>query len=632
MGRGPKGGGQGGGARLQAAVRQSADAVSASDTQAGRRLSLRTVLRAFRLARLPWAQVAATWVLIFVLGLVSLVVPKVTQWAIDGGMTGHSQEVLTRACAILLGLQLLLIVGGIGSGLLMNRMGQSSMHTLRCRVFEHMQSLSLDFYERREPGKIIARVTSDIDAVNELLRLLLTGLAQDFLKAIGITVIMFLMDWRLALMVHALLPAIIGIMVAFRRYSEGIFRRVRETLAGIATYLHETVTGIRVIKAFAREKVSQRIFAELTDGHASAQLAQGRLFGTLFPTMQFISSLSLVMIFWYGGSKLATGRIEVGAMVAFLMYSQMLFEPWRALTEFAASAQRAAVALDRIFEVLDEVPTVQDREGAQPLAPLEGEITFENVTFSYDGTVDVIEDVSLTARAGEVIALVGPTGAGKSTVVKLLCRLYEVEHGAIKLDGMDIREGTVTSLRRQVGMVPQDPFLFAGTLAENIAFGNPDADAERVRRAAEAARVSEFAARLPQGLDTPIHERGVRLSDGQRQLLSLARAIVSDAKVLILDEATSSVDLFTEASVQGALEEARAGRVTLVIAHRLATVRHADQIVVMDSGRIVSRGRHKQLLNTCRLYRSLYLRRFEDLSDEERLATEHQAIEARAGA
>jgi len=623
---------RGGGGRLQAAVKRSADAVSASDTQTGRRLSIRTVVRAFRLARMPWAIVACTWVLIFVLGAVSLVVPKVTQWAIDSGMIGQSGEVLVKACLVLLGLQILLMVGGVGSGLLMNRIGQASMHTLRCRVFEHMQSLSLDFYERREPGKIIARVTSDIDAVNELLRLLLTGLAQDFLKAVGITAIMFIWDWRLALMVHALLPAIIGIMLTFRRYSERIFRRVRETLAGIAAYLHETVTGIRVIKAFAREGVSQRIFAELTDGHATAQLAQGRLFGTLFPTMQFVSALSLVVIFWYGGTKLASGEIQLGSLVAFLMYSQMLFEPWRALTEFAASAQRAAVALDRIFEVLDEVPSVRDREGAQTLAPLKGQIAFENVTFSYDGADDVLNDVSLVARTGDVTAIVGPTGAGKSTIVKLLCRLYEVEHGAIKLDSVDIREGTALSLRRQVGMVPQDPFLFAGTLAENIAFGNPSADAERIRRAADAAKVTEFAAHLPDGLDTPIHERGVKLSDGQRQLLSLARAIVSDAKVLILDEATSSVDLFTEASVQAALEEARTGRVTFVIAHRLATVRHADQILVIDGGRIVARGKHKELLNTCRLYRSLYLRRFEDLSDEERLATEHQAVEARAGA
>lgn len=622
----PPGGG------VSAAVNRAARAASAPDS-GERRVSLRTIKRGLGLLRGRLGLCIGVTTISLALAAASLAGPKITRYAIDFGIvvqnpdgTTGNATVLVWACLLVLGLQIFGLVGGYAQGALFNRVGQGAMHDLRRRVFSHMQQLSIGFYERREPGKIIARVTSDIDSINEFMRMVLTGVLQDFLTAGGISVILFLMNWKLALLVHSVLPVIVIVMWAFRRYSEGVFRRIRETVAGISSYLHETVTGIRVIKAFARERVSRGIFQALSEENVEANMRQGRLFGALFPSIQFLGAVSTVMVFWYGGVLMLGGELTVGDAVAFLLYSTMLFEPWRNLGEMAASIQRASVALDRIHEVLDEEPTVRDRPGATPMAPLEREVSFENVCFSYDGVTRVLHDVSFTARVGEVVAIVGPTGAGKSTIGKLICRFYEVEEGRILFDGRDIRDSTLASVRGQVGVVPQDPFLFSGSIRDNIAYGRAEASPEEIAEAALVTRVAWFARDLPQGLDTPVHERGVKLSDGQRQLVSLARAIVSNARILLLDEATSSVDLLTEAVVQAALEDTRRGRVTFVIAHRLATVRKADSIIVLDHGRIVGRGRHPELMGSCDLYRRLYLRRFEDATEEERRALEREAV------
>ncbi len=441
------------------------------------------------------------------------------------------------------------------------------------------------------------------------------------------------MHWKLALIAHLVVPFASVTMWAFRKFGERIFRRIRETLAGISTYLHETITGIRVVKAFAREDVSRQVFAELTLESANAGIAQGRLFGTLFPVIQFLTVGTMVALLSYGALLVMRLELTRGELFAFYTYAMMLGEPWRSLAELAMTAQRSAVALDRIFEVLDEEPTVVDREGAVPLETLRSEIRFEDVHFAYSEDAEILHGVSFSARLGQVIAIVGPTGAGKSTIIKLLARLYDVTGGRITFDGVDIRDGTIESVRRQTGLVPQDPFLFAGTLAENIAYGRPEASREEIEHAADVTRVAAIAERLPNGLDTPVHERGVKLSEGERQLLSMARAIAADARILILDEATSSVDLFTEAVVQQALDRVRQRGVTFVIAHRLATVRSADRILVLEDGRVTGAGAHSDLMAGCPMYRNLYLRRFEDETEEERAARQKEtAIESRAEA
>lgn len=617
--------------RTKAAISQSAEQASASDTHPSRRLAWATFRRAMAMAEIPAGRAAVVVIAAILLAGSALASPRLEQWAIDSGIRGGDYGVIVSACLGLIAIAVFQLAMGSAQGVLANRLGQDAMDTLRRKVFAHMQGLSIGFYEKREPGKVIARVTSDIDAINELLRMVLTGLASDFLKGLGISVIMFATDWRLALLVHAVLPPIVCLIYGYRRYGERVFRRVRESLAGISSYLHESITGIRVIKAFSRERVSASVFGELTERYANASVSEVRLFAGLFPSIQFLHSAALVMIFWYGGALAAGGAMTLGAIWAFVRYSMMLFDPWRALADFAASAQRAAVALDRIMEVIDEDPQVTDAPDAIAIPPLADRIRMEHVSFSYDGRTPVLHDVTLEAKVGEVIALVGPTGAGKSTIVKLLARLYDVTDGRITFDGVDLRSATVGSVRGQIGMVPQDAFLFAGTLRENIAYGNPDAPPEVIEAAARAARVSEFAERYALGLDTPVHERGTKLSDGQRQLVSLARAIASGARVLILDEATSSVDLFTEEAVQEALEAARSGRVTFVIAHRLATVRNADEILVVEDGRILDRGTHAELMGSSGQYRALYLRRFGDVAlEEERKATAQAVAAARS--
>jgi ABC-type multidrug transport system fused ATPase/permease subunit len=618
--------------RTKQAIRESAEHVGASDTHPERRLRWSTLKRAVALAEIPLGPSIGLVVVAMLLAGSALALPLLEQWAIDQGITEQDYGIVVKACLALIGLAIFQLLAGGAQGIIANRLGQDAMDNLRRKVFAHMQRLSMGFYEKREPGKIIARVTSDIDAINELLRMILTGLFSDFLKGIGISIIMFAVSWKLALLIHATLPPILVLMWVFRRYSERVFRRVRESLAGISSYLHETVTGIRVIKAFSRERVSAGVFSELTEDYAQSAVNQVRLFAFLFPSIQLLHAVALVIVFWYGGVLAAQGAMTLGAIWAFVRYSLMLFDPWRALADFAASTQRAGVALDRIMEVMDEDPQVQDAPDATEMPPISERVRLENVDFSYDGKTSVLKDVSLEAEIGQVIALVGPTGAGKSTIVKLVARLYDVSDGRITFDGTDIRDATVKSVREQIGMVPQDAFLFAGTLRENIAYGNPGASDEEIEAAAKAARITEFSDHLPEGLETSIHERGVKLSDGQRQLVSLARAIAADTKVLILDEATSSVDLFTEEAVQEALEEARPGRITFVIAHRLATVRSADQILIIDDGRIMEQGTHDELMQKSSRYRSMYLRRFDDMTEEERRSTELQAADVQAGA
>ncbi len=615
-------------AKARSGAQREARAALASDSE-GRALSWSTLARSFQLLRGFGPACVTVFVLSLALAATTLWWPKIAQHAIDRGIRDASAAVLNRDSLLLVGLALFGVAGGYAQGLLFNGLGQAAMDRLRRRVFAHMQYLSIGFYERREPGKIISRITSDIDSVNELLRLALMGLAQDFLRAVGITVILFLMHWKMALMLHGVLPFIIVMLVTFRRFGERVFRRIRETVAGISTYLHESITGIRVVKAFAREQRNREVFAELTEENARANIAQGWLFGLLFPVVQILALVaSVVVVFWYGGLLLHRGELELGALLALYAYAGMLIEPWRSLSEMAANVQRAGVALDRIYEVLDEEPTVRDAEGAVTIPPVAREVRFEDVHFGYLEGKEILHGVSFVARPGQVTAIVGPTGAGKSTIVKLLARLYEVEKGRITFDGIDIRQATVESVRRQIGLVPQDSFLFAGSLAENIAFGLAEPDRAAVERAAEATHVARFAERLPQGLDTAIHERGVKLSDGERQLLSLARAVAAESRILNLDAATSSIDLFTVALVQQALEQLGRSTVTFVVAHRLATVRQAHQILVLEDGRVVGAGTHAELMRQCALYRSLYLRRFEEVTEEERRAREKKAAEA----
>jgi ABC-type multidrug transport system fused ATPase/permease subunit len=496
------------------------------------------------------------------------------------------------------------------SGQIITWLGQQTIHDLRVMLFSHLQRLSLDYYEKEQPGRIISRAVNDLEAINDLITSGAIAAIGDLFLLIGVSVIMVHYNPLLGGLVILLLPVLVGIALLFQKRIRAVFTKARETIAALSSHLHETVAGIRVVKTLARERLSERRFYQLNVANQNANTAVGGVFAYFIPATGIAQYAAIALVLWYGGGLVASGMMKIGVIVAFILYINQFFDPVNRLIELFASVPRALVGLNRILEIIDREPSVQEIPGAKELAPFSQQIEFKGVNFSYDGRHPILKDIDFTARFGEVVALVGHTGAGKSSMMKLLTRFYDVQDGAILVDGQDIREVTLASLRRQMGMVQQETFLFSGSVRENIRFSRPEASDEEVEQAAKTVFAHEFIKELPQGYDTDISERGVRLSGGQRQLVSFARAVLRNPRILILDEATSSVDHFTEVHIQEAMKTLMQNRVSFVIAHRISTVRDADLILVMQEGRIISRGKHEELAANCPTYRRLYERRF----------------------
>ena len=570
----------------------------------------RLLWRGLALLRPRLSALLAALVLTLVVSAGQLAGPMLKQIGIDDGLRARNADVLLRVVLLALGVHLVAVAAGFLQAILLNRIGQDAIHELRMRVFDRLQTLSLDYYEREPPGQIISRVLNDMDAINELLTGSITGLLADLVVLVGTSIILFTYNVRLALAVHLLLPLMLVLAWAFRSKVHTAFARTRQTIAAVTARLHESVSGIRVIQSFAREHRSRQEFADLVCQDRDANAAGARVFATFFPGVELINAFGICIVFWYGGSLILRGELAIGVAVAFVLYVNQLFEPVRRLTEMLGTVQRSLVSLERVYEVLDREPSVREAPAAVTLPPLADRVEFCGVSFAYDGEHPVLHDIGLTARFGETVALVGPTGAGKTSIIKLLARFYDPQEGQILLDGHDIRQVSLESLRRQMGMVQQEPFLFAGTIRDNIRYGRPAAGDAEVERAARLAHAHDFILGLPDGYDTDVHERGVKLSGGQRQLIAFARALLVEPRILILDEATASVDPFTEKRIQDALHTLLRDRVAFVIAHRLSTVVHAHQILVVQEGRIVARGRHAELLEASPLYRGLYQRRF----------------------
>jgi ABC-type multidrug transport system fused ATPase/permease subunit len=536
----------------------------------------------------------------------ALAPPFLSKYAVDDGIRRHDLQKLWW----IVGAFLLAGLANWGMSYVQTYLtgwvGERILADLRNKLFAHLQRLSLGFYERNRAGVIISRLTNDVEALDQLVTDGVTTLVQSTLTLGGTAILLFVLDWRLALATLAVIPFMSLATIIFRIRSTRAYRAVRERLGLVTATLAEDIAGMRMVQAFTREQQSISNFRSVAERYRESNMQTVVLNGWYFPFVDLLSSIALAVVLGYGGHLYFNGDVTIGTLFAFMLYVQNFFDPVQQLSQLYNTFLSATAALDKIMDVLDEEPEVVDAPAAQPLPEAQGHVRFESVRFSYGTGPEVLHGLDLDVPPGTTVALVGHTGAGKSTIAKLLARFYDPTAGRITIDGHDLRDIGQSSLRRQLGIVPQEGFLFAGTVTENIAFGRPDATPDAVVRAAQAVGAHEFILRLEDGYETHLQERGSRLSLGQRQLVALARALLADPRILILDEATSSVDIGTERNIEQALHLLLAGRTAFIIAHRLSTIRDADLIVVLEHGRIIEQGSHDELLARRGLYTSLY--------------------------
>jgi ATP-binding cassette subfamily B protein len=569
----------------------------------------RTMRRVSVLVRLGAAyrwRVAGGIVALLVATAASLAPPWLARMAIDDGIVGRDLTLLAWVVGAFLAAGAVGWLAGLAQTYLTAWAGERILADLRLRLFRHLGRLSLGFYERNRTGAVISRLTNDVEALEQVVTDGVTSLVQNTLVLAGSAVILVLLDWRLALATLAVFPLMTVATAIFRRLSTRAYRRVRERMAAVTATLQEDISGMRVVQAFARERKSSEAFRDVNQHYRAANHETVVLNGLYFPFVELLSAAATAVVLGYGGYLVFDGSLTVGTLFAFIGYLANFFDPVQVLSQLYNMFLAAVAALDKIIDVLEETPEIEDRADAAPLPRAAGHVRFEGVRFGYGGGPEVLHGIDLDVPAGTTVALVGHTGAGKSTIAKLIARFYDPREGRITIDGTDLRDVTQESLRRQLGVVPQEGFLFAGSIRDNIAFGRPDAPEADVAAAAAAVGADDFIARLPDGLASEVGERGSRLSLGQRQLVAFARALLADPRILVLDEATSSVDIATERRIEHGLRRLLAGRTAFVIAHRLSTIRQADRIVVLEHGLVVEQGTHEELLELGGRYLALY--------------------------
>jgi ABC-type multidrug transport system fused ATPase/permease subunit len=559
-----------------------------------------------------WRPMLAACGLMLVTTLLTLATPYMIKVAIDRYIAHADTQGLTGIALLIAGAFLGSYFASAGQRWLLSWVGLRVLAGLRRDLFRHLQQLSLGYHNTHIIGVTISRVINDVAVINDLLSQGLITLVGDTLVLSGIIVVMLSMSPRLALLTFSVLPLMLLGTYLFSRRAQLAFRETRSRIAEVVGDLAEDLSGMRVIQAFAQESSSQERFEKVNRANRDAYIAAMSLSFVFLPSVEFLGILATAVVLWFGGTAVARGDLTLGIVVAFLAYVTRFFEPIQELSQLYTTIQAAMAGGERVLEVLDTPPDVLNGPQAIAMPPIVGRVEFRQVNFSYDENMPVLHDVDLVIEPGQTLALVGPTGAGKTSIANLVARFYDVTGGAVLIDGIDVRDVSQRSLRAQMGLVPQDPFLFSGSIAENICFGRPEASLEEIESVAQLSNAHDFIASLPDGYQTEILEGGVNLSMGQRQLVCIARAALADPRILILDEATASVDTLTEALIQDAIQRLFRGRTALVIAHRLSTVRNVDLICVMQDGRIVERGRHEDLLVHGGIYRELYDKQFID--------------------
>lgn len=586
--------------------RKIQDLLPDEDSALGKAYDGRLVRRLLQQAAPYKVKLYAAIALMAVSALLGSAGPWIIGKAIDDGIRQGALDVL-RLWSIIF------IVAMIGEWLtnrariaLMAFVGTKIVADLRSGLFHHLHRLSLNFYNNYSIGRLMSRLLSDVDVMQDFVSWSLTGLARSIFTLLGITIAMLAMNWQLALVTFAVLPLMVMLTNYWRNRVRDAYRSTRQRLSLINGYLNESITGIRVTKSFTREAKNFEHFDDLNASYFDANVEAARLTAIFFPGVDFMGALATALVVGVGGYLVLGDALTAGTLVAFALYVERFFDPIRELAQRYNTFQSTMAASERIFRLMDTEPDLVDRPDAYDLPPVEGYVEFEDVSFGYNDGEPVLQKVTLRARPGERIALVGETGAGKSTIIRLVARFFDIHGGALKIDGHDVRNVTRASLRSQLGIVLQDTFLFSGTIMDNIRYGRLDATDEEVIEAAKAVGADDFIRRLPDGYQTEVGENGVNLSVGQRQIISFARALLAEPRILILDEATSSVDTATEKLIQQGLDRLMEGRTSFVIAHRLSTIVNADQIVVLDHGRIVERGTHEELLKAKGRYYNLY--------------------------
>jgi ABC-type multidrug transport system fused ATPase/permease subunit len=572
-------------------------------------LHLARELQLARLARYAYPyrrRALLSVVAMVVVVLTSLSVPYLVKVGIDRGIDAGDLRVLDLVIAAFIAVSAINLGASYVQTYLTSWVGEHVVLDLRRTLFAHIQKLSLDFFSRQKTGWIVSRLTNDIDALSQLVTEGVTSLVTNSLTFIGAIVFLLILDWRLALATLSIMPLVIGATLVFRTRSARAYALVRERIANVSAHLQESISGVRVLKAFRREAADRAALDRANAAYRDVNMRTVVQSGLYFPFVELMSAAGVVIVLWYGGSLVSDQALEIGVLVAFIGYLASFFDPLQQLSQLYNTFQASMAAVQKIFAVLDTEPDMLDAPGAVPLPDVAGELELLDVTFGYEATTPVLRDVSFRVPAGRTVALVGATGAGKSTLVKLLARFYDPQRGAVLIDGHDLRDVTSRSLREQLAVVPQEAFLFSGSVLDNIRFARPSADIEEVKRVARIVGAHDFVAALPDGYETEVQEGGGGLSTGQRQLISFARALLADPRVLILDEATSSVDAESERRIERAMDVLFSGRTSVIVAHRLSTVRYADEILVVDDGRIVERGTHDELLATGGRYAELY--------------------------